>query len=228
MYHQYSQEALERKAEEILIEYKDGYYIKNLEPIDVDEFAEFYIGASIDFANLSDDYKTLGLTCFYDGLIEIWNDSRTEKRLIKSFGDTIFLETETELISSPQRTRFTIMHECCHIKLHKRFYYVGKNQRNKKINYKPYRCSEWTKNPPMTDIDIHEWQANRLAAALLVPRKTLFKFLQAELMVETNKLYLLDISDQLIERISDLYFVSKETVKRRLRDLEIIKDYFGG
>ncbi|MDU2598235.1 ImmA/IrrE family metallo-endopeptidase [Anaerococcus sp.] len=80
----------------------------------------------------------------------------------------------------------------------------------------------------MTDTDIHEWQANRLAAALLVPRKTLFTFLQTELMVEANKLYLLDVSDQLIEKISDLYFVSKEMAKRRLRDLEIINDYFGG
>lgn len=228
MYHQYSQEALEKKAEEILMEYKDGYYIRNLEPIDVDEFAEFYIGATIDFANLSDDYKTLGLTCFYDGFVEVWDDDRTEKKLVKSFGDTILLETETDLISTPQRTRFTIMHECSHLKLHKRFYFVGKNQRSKKINYEPYRCSEWRKNPPMSDIDIHEWQANRLAAALLVPRKTLFSFLQIELQTERKRLYLLDLSEQLIEKISNLYFVSKEMAKRRLRDLEIIKDYFGG
>ena len=78
----------------------------------------------------------------------------------------------------------------------------------------------------MAEVDIHEWQANRLAAALLVPRKTLFCYLEEELKVK--KLNKINISDQLIDRLSLLYEVSIEMMKRRLRDLDIIEDYFGG
>lgn len=67
MHHNYTGEKLEKKAETILSKYKNGLYLEKIEPIDVDEFAEFFVGASIDFANLSDDKKTIGLTCFYDG-----------------------------------------------------------------------------------------------------------------------------------------------------------------
>lgn len=226
MHHIYSAEKLEIKAEKILENYKNGQYLESIIPVDVDEFTEFYLDANIDYANLSNDYKTLGLTCFYDGYIEVWNEDRTEVLPLYSKGNTIFLETETEIISSLERTRFTIMHECSHIILHKRFYYVGEEQKRKVIEYLPYRHETWEKNPPMTETDIHEWQANRLAAALLVPRKTLIAYLKKELQLDS--LYKLEISSQLISKLASLYEVSNQMMKRRLRDLEIIEDYFGG
>ncbi|MGP6451523.1 ImmA/IrrE family metallo-endopeptidase [Streptococcus dysgalactiae subsp. equisimilis] len=226
MHHNYTGEKLEKKAETILGKYKNGLYLEKIEPIDVDEFAEFFVGASIDFANLSDDKKTLGLTCFYDGVIEVWNEDRTEKIKILSNANTIFLDTDTDLMCIKERTRFTIMHECSHILLHKRFYFVGTNQRNKKITYKPFYHETWNKNPFRTEVDIHEWQANRLAAALLVPRKTLFNYIEEELKIEQP--YKINISDQLINKLSSMYDVSIEMMKRRLRDLDIIEDYFGG
>lgn len=64
MHHNYTGEKLEKKAESILCKYKKGLYLEKIEPIDVDDFAEFFVGATIDFANLSQDKKTLGLTCF--------------------------------------------------------------------------------------------------------------------------------------------------------------------
>ena len=226
MHHNYTEEQLEKRAETILSKYKKGLYLEKIKPINVDEFAEFFVGASIDFANLSDDKKTLGLTCFYDGVIEVWNEDRTEKIKIRSNANTIFLDTDTDLISIKERTRFTIMHECSHILLHKRFYFVGANQRNKKIAYKPFYHESCHKKPFRTEIDIHEWQANRLAAALLVPRRTLFNYLEQELKIE--KPYKIYLSDQLINNLSSMYDVSIEMMKRRLRDLDIIEDYFGG
>lgn len=224
MHHIYSAEKLEIKAEKILKNYKNRQYLKDIIPMDVDEFAEFYLKANIDYANLSNDYQTLGLTCFYDGYIEVWNEDRTEVSPLYSEGNTIFLETE--IISSPERTRFTIMHECSHIILHKRFYYVGKGQKRKVIEYLPYRHETWEKNPPMSETDIHEWQANRLAAALLVPRKPLIAYLKKELQLDS--VYKLEISSQFISQLASLYEVSHQMMKRRLRDLEIIEDYFGG
>ncbi|QZO76317.1 ImmA/IrrE family metallo-endopeptidase [Helcococcus kunzii] len=224
----YSGKQLEDKAENMLEVYNNGKHLEVLSPIDVDHFAEFYLKASIDYANLSNDFKTLGLTCFYDGFIELWNDDRTEPIRIHSTGDTIFLETETDSISTPERTRFTIMHECSHLILHKRFYYVGEGQKDKIIPYQPYRHEAWKKEPPLTDSEIHEWQANRLAAALLVPRITLKGYLIDRLKLSEECLNKINLSDQIIEEIASQYEVSKEMMRRRLRDLEIIEDYFGG
>lgn len=91
MHHIYSAEKLEIKAEKILENYKNGQYLESIIPVDVDEFTEFYLDANIDYANLSNDYKTLGLTCFYDGYIEVWNEDRTEVLPLYSKGNTIFL-----------------------------------------------------------------------------------------------------------------------------------------
>ena len=61
MYHYYTSERLEKKAEEILAKYKDGVLLLKPQAMDVDHFAEFYCKATIDFANLSEDGLTLGL-----------------------------------------------------------------------------------------------------------------------------------------------------------------------
>lgn len=37
------------------------------------------MGAKIDFANLSQDKRTLGCTCFNDGVLMVWNDDRTKE-----------------------------------------------------------------------------------------------------------------------------------------------------
>ena len=224
MHHMYSGERLEKKAEKILAEYNDAKHLKVLAPVDVDHFVEYYLNAYIDYANLSAALKTLGLTCFYDGYIEVWNDDRTECFPRYSEGNTIFLETETDSISSPERTRFTIMHEGSHLLLHKRFYYVGENQRKKVIEYQPYRHESWEKEPPLTDTEIHEWQANRLAAALLVPRITLKAHLIETLAIAEEDIHNINLSACFIDEVATLYEVSKEMMRRRLRDLEIIED----
>jgi hypothetical protein len=64
VHHNYLPERLEKKALEILSSYKDGVLLTFPQPMDVDHFAEFHCGATIDFAYLSQDGKTLGLTCF--------------------------------------------------------------------------------------------------------------------------------------------------------------------
>ena len=116
------------------------------------------------------------------------------------------------------------MHEGSHLLLHKRFYYVGENQRKKVIEYQPYRHESWEKEPPLTDTEIHEWQANRLAAALLVPRITLKAHLIETLAIAEEDIHNINLSACFIDEVATLYEVSKEMMRRRLRDLEIIED----
>lgn len=82
MYHCYSPERLEKKAEEILNNYMNGALLLKPQAMDVDHFAEFYCKATIDFAYLSEDGQTLGLTCFQDGKLIVWNETRTQPKAI--------------------------------------------------------------------------------------------------------------------------------------------------
>jgi hypothetical protein len=101
LYHYYSSERIEKKAEEILMKYNDGVLLMKPQAMDVDHFAEFYCKATIDFANLSEDGLTLGLTCFNDGKLLVWDDEHTKEYPIDVkkgfiFIDKSILECEVE------------------------------------------------------------------------------------------------------------------------------------
>lgn len=59
-----SKEALESKAEQLLAEYLDGHHLRSREALDIDSFAEFFLGANIDYQRLSSDNSVLGMSIF--------------------------------------------------------------------------------------------------------------------------------------------------------------------
>ena len=123
MYHEYTPERLEKKAIEILSDYRDGELLRKPMAMDVDHFAEFHLKATIDFANLSQDELTLGCTCFNDGILMVWDDERENEYPIDVERGYIFIDNHVLEYEVEGRVRFTIIHECSHWILHKRFYY---------------------------------------------------------------------------------------------------------
>ena len=124
LYHKYSKEQLEKKALKILNEYENGQMLKEPGSLDVDNFAEFYLKLTIDFANLSSDCLTLGCMCFNDGKLEVWDDNRQYTHYIDVSKGTIYIDAQALACCPKERTNFTIMHECAHWILHKRFYLI--------------------------------------------------------------------------------------------------------
>lgn len=222
MYHQYSVERIERKAEEILSKYLEGKLIYTPEPMDVDHFAEFYLNATIDFANLSKDGKTLGCTCFNDGILMVWNDERTEEYPIQVEKGYIFIDNRVLDSDVEGRVRFTIIHECSHLILHPRFYYKRPGEENPKINCAIYQIEKWDKCPPMTDDEIREWQANRLGAALIMPSNAVKILMADKLGIKSDKLSKVYVSENFIGEMADFFIVSKSAMRNRLRDLNLI------
>jgi hypothetical protein len=222
MHHNWSADRLEKKAEEILSKYNDGALLLKPQAMDVDHFAEFYCKATIDFAYLSKDGLTLGLTCFQEGKIIVWDETRTipkpmdvEKGLI--IVDKAVLEYDIE-----GRVRFTIIHECSHYILHPRFYYKKPGTEAPKIKCAVFHIDEWDKRPPMTDDDIREWQANRLGAALIMPARTVKMLMAERLGVSVEALVPDRVSDVFIQGLADVYQVSKSAMRNRLRDLDLL------
>ena len=222
MYHCYTSERLEKKAEEILAKYKDGALLMRPQAMDVDHFAEFYCKATIDFANLSKDGLTLGLTCFNDGKLLVWNDTYTKKHPIDVEKGFIFVDKSILECEVEGRVRFTIIHECSHYLLHQRFYYKKPGVETPQIKCTVYHIEEWTKRPPMTDDEIREWQANRLGAALIMPARTVKMLIAEQLGISAEALKPAYFSDDFIQGMADVYQVSKSAMRNRLRDLNLL------
>jgi Zn-dependent peptidase ImmA (M78 family) len=207
---------------DILTKYNDGALLVAPQAMDVDHFAEFHCDATIDFANLSQDGETLGCSCFNDGVLLVWDDTRTKEiklNVLKGyiFVDKALLDSEVE-----GRIRFTIIHECSHLILHPRFYYQKPGSTIPTIDCKIYHVDEWTKRSPMTDEEIREWQANRLGAALIMPVRTVKILLAEKLGITTDALCPNYLSGVCIQDMADVFKVSKTAMYNRLRDLDLL------
>lgn len=224
LYHNYSPERLEKKAEEILKVYKQGELLSAPQAMDVDHFAEFHLNAKIDFANLSQNGQTLGCTCFNDGVLMVWNDDRTKEYPINVEKGYIFVDKDVLDSEVEGRVRFTIIHECAHLILHPRFYYQKPGEPIPKIRCTVYHIEDSARRTPMTDYEIREWQANRLGAALIMPSKTVRMLMADRLGVTIDALSPVYLSDSFIKEMADVYNVSKSAMSIRLEDLNLLRD----
>ena len=222
MYHCYSPERLEKKAEEILNNYMNGALLLKPQAMDVDHFAEFYCKATIDFAYLSEDGQTLGLTCFQDGKLIVWNETRTQPKAIDVGKGWIFIDKDVLEFEIEGRVRFTIIHECSHYILHPRFYSKNLGSENPRIECTVYHIEGWPEKSPLTDDEIREWQANRLGAALIMPDVTVKMLMAERLGIGVNNLAPVYVSDIFIQGMADVYQVSKSAMRNRLRDLNLM------
>jgi len=229
LYHQYTAERLEKKADDILQKYKNGLLLTTPQAMDVDHFVEFHLKTQIDFANLSQDGLTLGCTCFNNGVLMVWNDDRTKEIPLNVEKGWIFVDIESisEAVDgnselAERRVRFTIVHECAHLILHPRFYYKKLGVEIPKIECSVYRIEEWPTHPPMSAEDIREWQANRLGAALIMPARTVKTLMAERLGVSVDELSPVYLSDGFIQGMADIYRVSKSAMSNRLRDLNLL------
>lgn len=222
MYHCYTPERLEKKAEEILSQYQDGALLLKPQAMDVDHFAEFKCKATIDFAYLSRDGETLGLTVFNDGKLIVWDETRTIPKPLDVTKGCIFIDDGSLKTETKERVRFTIIHECSHYLLHQRFYYQKPGTEIPKIECTVYHIENWDEMPPMTDDEIREWQANRLGAALIMPARTVKMLMAERLGVAFDTLTAVRVSNSFIEDMAAVFIVSKSAMRNRLRDLDLL------
>jgi len=222
LYHCYTPERLEKKAEEILSKYMDGALLLKPQAMDVDHFAEFYCEATPDYAYLSKDGLTLGLTCFHEGKIIVWDETRTKPYPMDVEKGYIFIDKSVLEEEIEGRVRFTLIHECSHYILHPRFYYKKPGVEMPKIECTVYHVEDWDKRPPMTDEEIREWQANRLGVALIMPAKTVRTLMAERLGITVDALSPVYLSDSFIVDMAVVFVVSKSAMRNRLRDLDLL------
>ncbi|EPD33670.1 hypothetical protein HMPREF9306_00425 [Propionimicrobium lymphophilum ACS-093-V-SCH5] len=165
-----SKEALDAKAESILAKYRNGQHLRAPKPLDVDDFAEFYLNATIDYQRLSTDGSILGMSVFQEMSTPVVNQ-HGHKIDISFPAQTIVIDHEALSDSPESRLRFTVAHECAHLILHQNIYYRDPSVRYaNKGGYRPFTIT--SENAFDKDFNRAEFQANYLGAALLMPRDT--------------------------------------------------------
>ena len=205
------------------------------QPLDVDDFIYERLFLDMKTARLSVDGRILGVIAFddttYDGF-----DSYGRPIEIHMPVGTILLEES--LMNDPHhvgRQRFTKMHEASHWICHRQ-YHVPLEGRNYEFRVKDDTRSiacrmERIEHPGQSegasrkwsDIEWEEWQADNMAAALLMPKVT---FIQAvrEVMAsygiyDGNPLYWendLTVSHRIVDDLKSIYNVSKSAVELRM------------
>jgi hypothetical protein len=116
----------------------------------------------------------------------------------------------------------TIIHECVHWDLHKKFFELEKlyNKEARSISCQVQEGIRPEKN--RTPLDWMEWQANALAPRILMPIKQARQ--KIEELIEKNKRVLqtdnmADIMESVVFELSDFFEVSKQAAKIRMIDL---------
>lgn len=141
--------------------------------------------------------------------------------------DTILLSRTLEHLSlEPGKPRFTLMHECAHHLLHKRYFQrKAASGSGKAIAHSIQRDQiivPTQEKRAWTDEDRIEWQANYLASALLMPESRVNRVLIEKGYQEDYFQHVLagsseaTVYQQLITRLASIFRVSMTTAKIRL------------
>jgi len=177
---------------------------KDVRHIQIETYATHRLRLRIEYTRLSDDGITLGITTYTDTEIELRRYLR--KEIIQVSKDTALID---ERLAKPKmwgehdrelnRRRFTIAHECAHQIL----YRMEPDERRAELDLR-YSSRVMSLRELKSLDDWREWQANALAAALLMPRKHLDLLLGnrkllifGKRMNKPDKLFLMNMCNRL-------------------------------
>ena len=216
-----SRRDLELIASGIVLTYRGLPYVKGSElfRIDPELVNKDLLGLTVGYEHLSLDGQTLGLTSFQEMGVEVY-DGCNEPFTYVLDGKTILVEKDLrDDMSKAGRKNFSLMHEGAHQIL--------------KMLYPLDYGAEQTSAPPLHyykvkderfrhSLDWEEWQANTLAAAILMPEellcRALYMFGLGERIDILNRLYRKREYDQFCN-LAQFLGVSKQALAVRLKQL---------
>lgn len=197
-------------------------------PIDVDLFACGYLGLIQDFAWLSNDGRYLGMTVFNDtGRVIIYDPESDAADYMKAKAGTVIIDNGLLDRNKEHRYRFTMGHECAHAIFHKEHFAYDPDQTSflyeapePMIQCREDGATNLSKKSPTfwTPTERMEWQANRLASAILMPRSTVYKLIRS-----LPKGRGPDYDAMAIFAVSESFDVSLEAAQYRLLDFDLVQ-----
>lgn len=221
-------------SKEILTEYEPNA-LKSPQPLDVEHLIEECLFLDMKSERLSDDGKVLGLIAFAD-TVYTGIGSNDEPFSIEVQEGTVLLDKSLDDLKHPGRKRFTQAHEASHWICHRSHHSYDKRRYEfcKREECPAIACrSEGLEHPgrnaygKWTDEEWEEWQANNLAAALLMPKEmfllafydTLRKYgIKTDYLCWDNSVLVMNIVDE----IKYIFNVSRRAVELRMIRLGVL------
>ena len=210
-----------------------GEYMPNTleypQSVDIDDIVENKLFLTLQYKTLGYGGAILGLTAFEDVKGIPCLDDMYRPTTMDIPAGTVLIHSELRGHSHRARRKFTVAHEGAHWILHRSFH-SPTNQRYAFRTGQPYIACRATEieqghRPRKTDADWMEWQADTLAAALLMPNAP-FRTLADRLIQKGRRRVLIDSVDpeymEIIEEIADKFEVSKTAAEIRLKQFDYI------
>lgn len=227
-----SNETIDEHAELLIGDY-DSSLLSKPQAIDVEDFAENYLGLHFHFTDLSHNGFIWGRMVFNDAKIIVYNPDTKRPDEEPVEGSTIVVDNGLLDEKKEHAFRSTVMHESGHAIYHDEYYYIDYYQQplenESEIEHLPYTSCEAksivggtssSSRKLRTDLEWIEHQAKYFSAAALMPRKTM-RMLCADPNIQQfcfgeHPGY---ENDALIAMISKIYNVSYESARIRIKEL---------
>lgn len=223
-----SRNDIEQIAERILVQYRKLPEVqkKKMYRVDPELLLTKVLGLNIEYGHLSIDGSILGLTSFEEVEVEVFDYTDMET-FISLDGNTVIIEEDLHNDSTQiGRFNFTLMHEGGH-QIFKRLFpneYGCKKPNASPVHYHTYNSE---KNKPIKDWE--EWQANTLAAAILLPKDLIdygmFLFGLGKKIKCLNRITNFE-TYQKFSALADFLGASKSALAIRMKQLNLLeKEY---
>lgn len=206
--------------------------------VNIKWLAEEEYGLDIQHYFLTYDSSILGLIAFAHENITVM-DNTFNKIITEIDEGTVIIERTLMGRSNFCRYRFTLAHEVSHWLIHRPFHSPTNKQYEFRTAIQSYiACRsadiENKKHINRDDTDWQEWQADSLAAALLMPRNTFTDAcmkISSELGIRFSQLQSAKIEKcvayTFVKKLAELFQVSATAVSIRLKNLGICPQIFG-
>ncbi|HHV07319.1 MAG TPA: ImmA/IrrE family metallo-endopeptidase [Firmicutes bacterium] len=227
---------IEAMAELLLRDY-DAEVLKEPGALDIEHFAENYVGLEMDYQDLSHNRSILGMMVFADCLVPVYDAERNEAKYIKANEGTLLIDNGLLRDDQIRRGRFTMGHEVAHWLLHRNKYKPGQGQAPSfACSTRPFiKCRTWDvgnrRRKFTSDDDWMEWQADYMSSALLMPRSTFTKAVLEKFnsvgidagYYEWGSNIALDLWIQFLGyELADLFNVSVTAARIRFENLQLV------
>lgn len=194
--------------------------------IDIDSFAQNYLGMDQDFQYLSHCGVYLGMTVFNDtDKIPIYDPKRECADYISARAHTVIIDKTLLADNQEHRYRFTMGHEAGHEFLHKEYFAYDPNQMTifdfmGEAPVPMVQCRIDTKKmsakqpAAWNDRDWMEWQANALSSAILMPVSMVRQVAED---VRKRDIEAVFMNYAIASEVSDVFNVSFQAASYRLK-----------
>ena len=186
--------------------------------LDIDDFAENFLGINLDFIELSNNGSILGMVAFSDCVVPVYDSEQNEMRSHAVKAGTVLIDSNT-IKKHEYRGKFTIAHECAHWLLHR-----------PTCHAQSIICR---KSGTTNNIDWMEWQADNFASALLMPAVAVHTFMKNYVSEQRESMkmmyqmlgerYAITKREQIIRIAAYTFGVSNQAAEVRLIQLKYLK-----